>query len=361
MTRIPINFLSTVVNMLALSALQCAAWPLAVHAAGSFDDAEIKHIEYPEWFSDDPFSDLAEQIDKARSDGKKGLMVLFTTEGCSYCYVFVKKNLGDPELAALVQRDFEAVGLEIFDDREMTAPDGETMPIKAFADREGAAFAPTLLFFGLDGKRVLRLVGYQSPERFGIILDYVSGDHFRTRSLREYIAATTAEGPKAAPSAAGLREDPLFARPPYNLDRRTKPAKRPLLVIFEQAECSECDTFHSRVLAAEEVRETLERFEVVRLDTADDTTRVVAPPGDTVTPASWYAGSEFSRVPALMFFDEGGTVVLETDALVLEQRMMNALNYVLERAYQQGWTYQRFARSKAIARWQEQQQSKAPQ
>jgi len=62
-----------------------------------------------------------------------------------------------------------------------------------------------------------------------------------------------------------------------------------------------------------------------------------------------------------MFFDEGGAAALETDALVLEQRMMNSLSYVLERAYEQGWTYQRFARSKGIARWQEQQQSKAPQ
>ena len=344
--------------LLALVLLLAASTTFSTSAG--FDDAEIKHIEYPDWFSDDPFSDLAEQVEKARSEGKKGLMVLFTTEGCSYCYLFVSRSLGDQELASRVQRDFEAVGLEIFDDREMTTPDGQAMPIKAFADREGAEFAPTLLYFGLDGRRVLKLVGYQSPERFGTILDYVSGGHFSSQTLREYIARTATEAPKTAASREGLRDDPLFVRPPYNLERRTTPASRPLLVIFEKADCAECDTFHSRVLADKEVRETLGRFDVVRLDAADDSTRVVDPQGHTVTPASWYAALGFSRVPALMFFEESGMGILETDALVLEQRMMNSLNYVLERAYEQGWTYQRFARSKAIARWEEQQQSKAP-
>ena len=30
--------------------------------------------------------------------------------------------------------------------------------------------------------------------------------------------------------------------------------------------------------------------------------------------------------------------------------MMNSLNYMLEATYEKGWTYQRFARTKAIAR-----------
>jgi hypothetical protein len=36
--------------------------------------------------------------------------------------------------------------------------------------------------------------------------------------------------------------------------------------------------------------------------------------------------------------------------------MMNSVNFVLEKAYKKGWTYQRFARSKAIERRQKKQE-----
>ena len=44
---------------------------------------------------------------------------------------------------------------------------------RQLAEAQGAGMAPTLLFFGPDGKRTLRAVGYQSPERFELILDYL--------------------------------------------------------------------------------------------------------------------------------------------------------------------------------------------
>jgi hypothetical protein len=34
---------------------------------------------------------------------------------------------------------------------------------------------------------------------------------------------------------------------------------------------------------------------------------------------------------------------------------MNSLNYVLEGAYEKGWTYQRFARSKAMEKFQKEE------
>jgi hypothetical protein len=51
-----------------------------------------------------------------------------------------------------------------------------------------------------------------------------------------------------------------------------------------------------------------------------------------------------------LFFNASGDEVLRTDSLVLKQRMDNSLQYVLEKAYAKGWTYQRFARTKSIER-----------
>jgi thioredoxin-related protein len=336
-------------NAFVLSLLACGS-----AVAADFDDAKRSHIEYPDWFVNDPFFDLAEALASVKAEGKHGLMVLWTTQGCSYCSAFIDKSLGDPAISERVQEHFASVGLEIFDDKEMTDPRGTQLPIKRFAELEGAGFSPTLVFYAPDGTRVARAVGYLSPERFTAMLDYVVTAQYRSEALPDYYKRVS---PKAAARAAGggMKDDPLFGSPPYALDRSRFPADRPLLVLFEQSACGECEAFHAEVLALPEVRDALSRFEVVRLDALDDRTPVLAPDGSRVDPASWFKKAEFSRAPALLFFDENGKEVLKTDALVRRQRMVNSLNFVLERAYEKNWTYQRFARSKAIERNLEEQ------
>ena len=329
--------------------------PFNISLAKDFDDSEIMHIEYPIWFKTDPFYDLEENLEQARSLGKQGLMVFFTTEGCSYCAEFIRKSLSNPEIASRVQKNFDSIGLEIFNDTEMTDPRGVSMSMKQFAKKEGAEFAPTLLFFGHEDDGVLRVAGYQSPDRFKMILGYLTGKHYQSESLANYFARQTDKTSKISPTI-GLKEDPLFSQPPYALDRSNIPASQPLLIIFEKAGCEECLDFHTDVLALNEVRGVLKQFEIVRLNIDDAKTPILAPTGDRVTPASWFQQTSFSRVPALLFFDEKGNEVLKTDALVLRQRMMNSMNYMLERAYEKDWSYQRFARSKGLERYQKEQQ-----
>jgi thioredoxin-related protein len=332
----------------------CLGLP-SVSLSSTFDDSEIRHIDYPNWFLESPFFDLAEDLNNTRKKGKKGLMILFTTQGCSYCDAFIQKSLGNPDIAKEVQRNFDSVGMEIFDDTEMITPEGASMSIKQFSQKENVQFSPTLLFYGENGKRIVRLTGYQSPERFKLIIDYVANEHYRTLSLRNYMTKVKSRTPSTQ-SKKELKADVLFEKPPYMLDRSRFSASQPLLVIFEEIDCTDCDDFHSSVLALKEVRSTLKNFEIVRFDASDNKTKVLAPDGRKITPAKWYEESNLSRTPAMIFFDRNGNEVLKTGTLVLRQRMMNSLNYVLEQAYKKGWSYQQFARSKAIERLQKKQQ-----
>jgi thioredoxin-related protein len=330
----------------------CTTWLLMSSpgvVAKEFDDSKLRHVEYPDWFINNPFLELDEDLATARATGKQGLMVVFSTEGCSYCGLFNKKSLGDPEIAAMVRKHFAAIGLEIFNDAYLVGPRGQEASVKEFAQQEGVMFSPTILFYDKDGKRVLRITGYQSPERFKTSLDYVIGKHYQKQTVAEYVQSVTTS--KAKPiSTAGLREDDLFSKPPYVLQRNAIPANEPLLVIFETTDCEGCDVFHNKVLGNKAVRDLLKKYEVVRLNSQDNTSVVVTPDGSRITPASWYKQEGFSRTPALLFFNETGHAALKTDNLVLEQRMVNSINYVNERAYLKGWSYQRFARTKAIER-----------
>jgi thioredoxin-related protein len=314
-----------------------------------FEDST--HVEYPEWFVDGPFLDfdLAEVNEEALAKGKKGTMVLFTTRGCSYCEQFIRRSLGDPKIAKLVQEKFDSIGMEIFDDAEMVGPAGETMAVKHFAKKEGAGFAPTLLFYDENGKRVLRQIGYQAPQRFLHLMDYVADDHYQSQSLRDFLATKLPKEP-AKNTYTSLKADALFDEPPYALDRSRFAASDPLLVLFEKPGCTECESFHQDVMTLKDVRGTLKQFQVVRLNSMDNKTRVLAPDGKQITPSQWYQQAEFTQLPALLFFNEAGKQVLKTDAFVRHHRVMNTPNYVLEKAYKKGWTYQQFARSKGIER-----------
>jgi len=42
--------------------------------------------------------------------------------------------------------------------------------------------------------------------------------------------------------------------------------------------------------------------------------------------------------------------VLSTDALVRSSRMHNSIGFVMDRAYENGWNYQRYLRSQALKR-----------
>jgi len=319
---------------------------VAVAGSAPFKDSEHQRIAYPAWFKES-FHDLNDDLKEAQAKGKQGLFILFTTEGCSYCAQFIARSLGDPEIAATLQKHFDSIGLEIFDDTEMTDPQGARLRVKQFAVREGAEFSPTILFYADRGEKVLRLTGYQSPERFTKVLDFVIGGHYRAQSFRAYLASAQGtpklNGPATATQAA---PSPV---PPDVQERHAASAKKPVLVIFDGPDCRACVEFHAGVLALPEVARLLQHFDVVRLDVATGAT-VATPDGARLTPSAWFERADFSRLPALLFFDANGKEVLKTDALVLRQRMLNSLNFVLERAYEKGWSYQRFARTKALER-----------
>ncbi|MCW8962479.1 MAG: thioredoxin fold domain-containing protein, partial [Gammaproteobacteria bacterium] len=277
--------------------------------AKDLDDSEIKHIGYPGWFTKSDFLDLADELEKAKSKGKKGLMILFTTEGCSYCSFFIHKSLGDPEIAKVVRNNFDSLGMEIFDDTEMISPQGAELPIKQFAKQEGVQFSPSLLFYGHDGKIILRKTGYQSPERFKNMLSYIANDHYQSESFASFLTQQATNN-SSTTTNIGLTGNPHFEKPPYALDRSRFPADKPLLVIFEKSNCIDCESFHQKVLALDEVDRTLERFNVVRLDASDTSTPVLAPNGVKTDPAKWYQQEEFTHVPALMFIDPSGNTSL---------------------------------------------------
>lgn len=332
---------------------------LACARGTAFDDTEITRFSHPDWFKQS-FFHLGDDLADADANGKRGVALFFSTQGCAYCRLMLRRTFADPALAARLRRAFDVIGLEMFDDAEITDWDGKTLRIKELAVREGAQFSPTVVFYDTRGRRLLRLVGYYDPRRFGLALQYLTeagpaDSSFGTWLKRRREADGTTAGEIPRRSSA-----PPAGTPDLRLDRRRVAAERPLLVLFERADCAECRRFDREVLGDAAIRRELGAFEVVRLDAADRSSPLLTPSGATTTPAAWWDDLGFTRLPALVWFDEHGRQVLATDALVREGRLANALGYVRERAYAKGWTYQRYARTENLRRLSRESGSTTP-
>jgi len=332
-------------SKLAVLCLFAAAQPAAAdrmdsYRIGGHGQADIS---YPAWFKQS-FLDLREDVEDARNAGKRGIIVFFSQKNCNHCQAFLDTTLGDPEILRRVQGGYDVIGLDIFNDVEVTDPSGRSAPVRAYAEAEKARFTPTLVFYGEDGARLLRIVGFYPPEKFGRVLDFVEGRHYSEGSLSEHL--------RLAPVTSGeteqLRVDhSLFATPPYDLTRRRAARSRPLIVVFDQSACAACERFRGRVLADGEVRDLLARFDAVQLDRNDAITKLTDPAGRELTARAWADELELTYEPSVVFFDEDGREVHRIDSECGKDRMAGSLQYVLEKAYLDHPQFLRWRREKA--------------
>jgi thioredoxin-related protein len=301
-------------------------------------------VKFPDWFKIS-FLDLRDDLEEAVEAGKKGIMLFISASRCSYCKAFMDTALEDAEIKQRLTDAFDVIGLDIFDDSELTALDGSQHRVKEFVTLNRASYTPTLIFVGQGGQVLLRIVGYYPPDRFRQVLDYLDSEAYRQQSLREYVEASS---PATGSDGGPIIADPLFESPPFMLDRSAMPAQQPLLVVFERPGCRSCERFHQRVLQDKSIRRLIGEYEAVQLDASDEQGRIVTPDGEKTSPASWYRRLGLNYHPAILFFDEGGQEVMRLDSETLRFRMEGSLQLVLERAYEQDAQLQRWRRSKAI-------------
>jgi len=321
----------------------------------SFDDDFVGKVKYPDWFHQSDFLNYQEDLSEAVDEGKKGAFLLFTTQGCPYCDKFVKLSLGDSDIAKQVQENFMPTGLEIFNDVEIVDFSGEEMAAKDFAKTAGVQFTPTIIFYDKKGTAVFKAIGYQSPKRFKHILNYVGGEHYHKKDLHAYIkdqAEDTYQPSLADQLISGLYEETvartLFDTSQVNFAVTPKVPSKPLVVLFEEDNCQDCVNFHENVLPTASVRDVLTQFTFVKFNASDNKTALTKPDKSSTTPAQWVKDLDFQHFPALVFFDKTGRKVLQTDAFLRKKRMLYSCQYVLENAFDKGWSYQQFGRFKEV-------------
>jgi thioredoxin-related protein len=323
-----------------------AAWSLAAAAlmlglgAATGARAQVaspQAIDIPRWFSNS-LLDFKDEMAEAAREGKR-VMVYFGQDGCPYCKALMKANFGPGPIADKTQRHFVAIAVNIWGDAEATWLDGQRLSEKALARKLNVQFTPTLMFFETDGALLLRLNGYQPPERFTHVIDYVSQRRDRQQSLAEYLSAQMKE-----PALVPRGPRPYLMRRPERLARAGR--ERPLAVLFESPACKPCAEMHDEAFQRASVRRQLERFDVASLQPGKPA-RLITPSGQRAEARAWARDLKIDLYPTVVFFDPQGREAFRFDGYLRPFHIESAFDYVASGAYRQEPQFQRFVQARA--------------
>ena len=266
-------------------------------------------------------------------------MVYVGQDGCPYCTKLMTANFSQREIVDATRRNFVAIALNLWGDRETTWVDGRVETEKALAQRLDVQFTPTLLFLDESGKVVVRLDGYWPPQRFGAVLDYVAAKRERDETLASWLERHARE-----PARPSLADEPFLMRAPFDLARR--PGGKPLAVVFETPDCATCDEMHREAFRRREVLAQVARFDVARFAPGTPTA-LVTPDGKATTASAWARELGVAYTPSVVFFDAGGREAFRIVAYLRPFHFASAFAYVADGGYRTEPSFQRWLQARA--------------
>jgi len=340
-SKSPVNRYVTICSTMFLLCSILSVTPLQA------TESEPKHGEfigamdtiYPDWFKLS-FLELADDLDEATSADKR-LMLLFHQDGCPYCNAFVERNLSQKDIEETLKTKFDVIEFNLWGDREVVSFDGNTYIEKDFAKRLNVQFTPTILFLTEEGKLSLRLNGYSDPDRFRLALQYVQEKMEAEKSFADFLASSSTE-----PSSKALVSREYFTGTTTELENRPGKATKPLLLLFEQGSCKNCEILHDQILASAESQKLLERFDVYQVDMWGRES-FSTPDGLPMTGRQWSAELGINYAPTLVLYSPDGKEVIRSEAFFKSFHTQSILDYVASEAWRNEPSFQRYLSARA--------------
>ena len=180
------------VFLLALSVLVTG-----VVLAGEADTRDAR-----EYFFEQTFGDLPEEMQAAREQGKIGMLMFFEAESCPYCQYMLRKIFNQKHVQDWYRERFVNIAVDIHGDVELKDFDGITLPSKVFSDHRRIFLTPVLSFLDLNGVEIYRHLGMiKTPEEFLMLGEYIEGRHYFDLEFKVFA------------ERQGMQEEEIYATP----------------------------------------------------------------------------------------------------------------------------------------------------
>ncbi len=226
--------------------------------------------EAPDWFKES-FLEIADDVDEAADEGRH-VLLFFQLNDCPYCDRMLEESFEAEPMTAYIQQHFDTIAINVRGDRDIAFNDEISVTEKELSEILEVRATPAILFLDENNKTIVRVNGYRAPERFRQVLEYIATKSYRSVKLADYLEA------KLDKNVYRLRQNPLFTE-----TRDLSAVDGPLMLIFEDGSCYDCDEFHDGILAHELVRGEIAPFTIVRLD-ADSNETIIDVFGNETTP-----------------------------------------------------------------------------
>jgi len=121
-------------------------------------------------FFDQTFGDFSEELENARQQGKKGILIMFEMEECPFCHRMKTQVLNRKDIQDYFRRHFLIFSVDIEGDIEITDFKGNPTTMKDFAFRQFRVRAtPVFQFFDLEGNSVRKFKASRSARAAAVL------------------------------------------------------------------------------------------------------------------------------------------------------------------------------------------------
>lgn len=163
--------------------LQLLAAFLLLNAFLSVSWAASLNVKDPyKYFFNETWGDLPEELENAKQNGKKGILVFFEMDECPFCHYMKKNVLNQPNVQDFYRKNFLNFVIDIESDVEMVSLKGQTVKQKDFAKKNRVRATPVIAYYNLDGKMVYRHTGKTSGiDEFMWLGEYISNEVYKKK------------------------------------------------------------------------------------------------------------------------------------------------------------------------------------
>ncbi|RTZ78641.1 MAG: thioredoxin [Gammaproteobacteria bacterium] len=141
-------------------------------------------------FFNQTFGDFSEELENAREQGKKGILIMFEMEECPFCHRMKQRVLNRKDVQDYFREHFLIFSVDIEGDIEITDFKGNPTTMKDFAFRQFRVRAtPVFQFFDLEGKPIRRgryTGATRDAEEFLLLGRYIVEEAYRKTSFTRY-------------------------------------------------------------------------------------------------------------------------------------------------------------------------------
>lgn len=317
-------------------------------AAGETDTAA--GTENPAWFKQS-FLELQDDLEDA-NDNNKHLMLYFHQDGCPYCKKLVNDNFSRTDIVAKMKQDYDLLEINMWGDKSVTSINGDELSEKEFARQMKVMYTPTLVILDSKGHPMFRMNGYYHPDKFLAVLDFLSlknKNSSRELSFTDYLRQKkTQKKPAVSQALPGLHREKFITKS-NDLHNIINTSNKPVMVLFEQNQCAECDELHGDLFRRLAIYKKLKQFSIVQIN-INSKNKIVTPDGQTMTQIEFSKREKIQYTPSIFFYAAGkGTEkpIFRSEAYLKGFHLEALLDYVSSGAYQSEAEFQRFIQRRA--------------